>query len=356
MLASNVMKIPPIPPSVHVPPGWSGAPEIIVHHLTEELVAQGHDVTLFASGDSVTSAHLESVTNQATWRTVGVGPHELYEHLLISHAYTLARKGKFDIIHSHFDTRTASYAPLVPTPTISTLHSPLEGTVKDILSHYMKTQYYASISNNQRKGLPDLQYAVTAYNGVEIERIPFSDTKEDYFIFVGRLVPEKGVALAIQVAQKTKHKLLIFGSYDESVDKNKMYWRKHIKPHIDDRTIVYHGMVSRDELFQFISRAKAFLFPLQWDEPFGLVTVEAMAAGTPTIAFRRGSMPEIIEHGKSGLLVENLDEMIAATQEVSRITPQNCQERAKEFSISRMADRYEEAYHTIIERYLQGVQ
>lgn len=361
MVAHCFIRIPPTPPEQYVPPGWSGAPEIIVHHLTEELVRRGHEVTLFASGDSVTSGKLVGVTPVAISQTLDfsvpgaahaaqlVRIHEAYAHVSIGTALQAAQAGAFDIVHSHFDKHSAPYAPLVSTPMISTLHSPLKGLVGDVLSSYKRTQYYASISDSQRKPLPDLQYAGTTYNGVEVDKIPFSAEKEDFFAVVGRMVPEKGVAEAIQVARKTGIRLKIFGSYDKTNDAYYQYWLEKIKPFIDGEKIQHMGMVERNQLFKELARAKAMLFPLQWEEPFGLVTVEAMAAGTPTIAFRKGSLPEIIEDGKSGFLVDNEDQMIEAISRVGEIKPEDCRARAQEFSIERMVDRYEEAYWKILD-------
>lgn len=349
MLASNVIRIPPVPPEKYVPKGWSGAPELVVHHLTEELVRRGHDVTLFASGDSKTNAKLVSVTKGAMFFEVGKGPHEQYENMLVSKAYQMARNGHFDIIHSHFDLRSIYYAPLVDTPTISTLHSPLDGLCKEIMRHFKKTQYYASISDNQRNPIPDLQYAVTAYNGVEMEKIPFygKEKKQNYFVFAGRVMDIKGVAEAIEVAQRTRMRLIIFGSVDEKSE----YWIQKIKPFVDGEQIIYKGMVPREELFEYLGRARAFLFPLKWEEPFGLVTIEAMAAGTPTISFRRGSLPEIINDGKTGFLCDTIDEMIDAVSKVENINPADCRKRVEDmFTISKVVDRYEQAYYSILEK------
>ncbi len=345
MIASNVIRIPPTPPEKYVPPGWSGAPELIVHYITEELVQRGHAVTLFASGDSVTAAKLVAVTAASTGLTIGAGPHKEYEDLLISRAYQLARQGSFDIMHSHFSTRTAHIAPLVSTPTLATLHSPLEGLDKEILSHYQQTQFYASISNNQRQGLPALNYAVTAYNGIDIQTIPYVSRKEKYLVFSGRILPIKGVAEAIEVAKKTDHQLLIFGSVDPASE----YWVNQIKPQVDDDQIKYMGMIPRQELFTYLGKAKAFIFPLRWEEPFGLVTVEAMAAGTPTIAFKRGSLPEIIADGVTGFLVDDLPQMVEAVSRLEQIDPAACRLRVEqEFTVARMVDRYEEAYYRIL--------
>jgi len=348
MLASNIIRIPPTPPEKYVPKGWSGAPELVVHQLTEELVERGHEVTLFASGDSETNAKLVSVTKEATWHTVGIGPHEHYERMLISKAYRMAGEGCFDIIHSHFDLRSIYFAPLVETPTISTLHSPLDGLRKEIMSYFKETQYYASISNNQRKPIPDLRYAVTAYNGVEVDTIPFfgKERKENYLVFAGRIMDIKGVAEAIEVAKKADCRIMLFGS----VDKNSNYWIEKIKPLIDGDQVVHTGFIPRTQLFEYFGKAKAFVFPLKWEEPFGLVSIEAMATGTPTIAFRRGSLPEIIEDGETGFLCNTIDEMVDAVKKLDQIDPRACRRRVEEhFSVKKVVDRYEEAYHAILD-------
>ena len=338
MLASNIIRIPPIPPSKYVP--------MVVYNITEELVRRGHDVTLFASGDSETSAKLVSVTDTATFFTIGPGPHEEYERLLISKAYQMAKKGHFDIIHSHYDTRTAFFAPLVDTPTISTLHSPLDSNRK-MLQYFKKTQYYASISDNQREGMPDLQFITTAYNGINLDKIPFAEEKEDYLVFAGRLMDIKGAAEAIEVAKKSNLRLYLFGSVDENDD----YWKDKLKPHIDNEQIIYKGLISRQELFQYFSKAKAFIFPLKWDEPFGLVSIESMATGTPTISFRKGSLPEIVEDGKTGFIVDTIEEMVEAIKKLDQIKPADCRKRVEEmFTMKKVVDRYEEAYYKILEK------
>lgn len=345
MLGGSFIRIPPYPAEQYVPIGGSGAPEIIVHNITEELVRRGHDVTLFAAGESKTGARLVSVREKATLMSLGHGPHIDYEIVLIAEAYRRAARGEFDLIHSHYETFSTHFAPLVSTPTLQTIHPPISGQIKDILSYYKQTQYYASISNNQRKDLPDLQYAVTAYNGLDISAIPFSTAKEDYLMHVGRVVPEKGTAEAIQVAKATDHRLLFFGTLPHAGD----YWSKRIEPEVDGDQIIYKGQVSRDILFGYMARAKAVIFPLQWEEPFGLALIEAMASGTPVIALRRGAVPEVVVHGKTGFIVDTLDEMKDALNRLPEIDPTACRRHIEEnFSIAKMVDSYEQAYHSIL--------
>ncbi|MBI3255452.1 MAG: glycosyltransferase family 4 protein [Candidatus Andersenbacteria bacterium] len=347
VLGSNFIRIPPTPPEKYVPAGYSGAPEMIMHQVTEGLVNRGHTVTLFASGDSQTSARLVSVTKEATALGIGPGPHLEYERVLISKAYQMALAGEFDVIHSHFDTQTAHFAPLVHVPTVSTLHSPLNGLVKDILQNYAQTQYYASISNNQRLGLPELNYIATCYNGIDMASIPVADAKEGYFIMAGRVVAEKGVAEGIEVAQQTQTRLHIYGSVDES----SAYWQEKIKPHIDGKLVIYGGLVSQSQLREAMSKAKALLFPIQWEEPFGLVMVEAMACGTPVIALRRGSVSEIVIDGRTGFIVDTIEEMVKAVSRLSEIKTSDCRQRAQDnFSTAKMVADYETAYYKILEQ------
>lgn len=347
MLGGSFIRIPPDPAEKYVPKGASGAPETIVHNITEELVDRGHDVTLFASGDSQTSARLASVREEATIMSVGQGLHYEYEPILISETYQQAAQGKFDIIHTHYETLSAHFAPFVSTPTVQTIHAPLKNFVKDVLTHYKHTQYYISISNSQRQGLPDLQYAATAYNGLDVSAIPWQSSKEDYLVHVGRIHEDKGTLEAIQVAKATNHRLFFFGAIDPKSD----YWSKHIEPEVDGQQIVYGGMISRQELFKYIAGAKAFIFPLQWEEPFGLVLIEAMACGTPVIALRRGAVPEVVVDGKTGFIVDNLENMGSVLNKVNEIDSQTCREHVENnFSISKMVDSYEQAYYNILDQ------
>lgn len=346
MLGGSFIRIPPNPAEKYVPKGASGAPEIVVHNITEELVRRGHDVTLFASGESETSARLVSVRRKATLMSIGAGPHLPYEFALISETYQRAARGDFDIIHSHYEKESVHFAPLVSVPTIQTIHAPITGQNVDILSYYKQSQYYASISNNQRQGLPDLKYITTAYNGLDYSHVPFKNTKEDYLIHVGRITPEKGTAEAIQAAKAANMRLLLFGTINQGVD----YWEKRVQPEVDGEQIVYKGQVSREELFGYMADAKAFIFPIQWEEPFGLVMIEAMACGTPVIGFRRGAVSEVVVDGQTGFIVDTVEEMTSAIQRLREIDPADCRAHVEEnFSIKKMVDSYEQAYYKILE-------
>ncbi len=369
ILASNYIKLPPLPEDV--PQGDSGAPEKIMSVITEEMVRRGHEVTLFASGDSQTTASLVAVTEHATGLNPNIekGKHIEYEHLLISKCFAMAKENRFDIIHSIFDTRSAYYAPLVSTPMVSTLHSPLNQIRTDILSHFKHSQYFVSISDAQRKPLPDLQYVQTIYHGIDTSTISLSENpKNNDILFIGRIVPEKGIEESIAVAQKLNLGIDLLGSADEASE----FWKERIKPQIDNSLIKYHGHLSMDEVINYCQNAKAFLFPIQWEEPFGLVLIEAMACGTPVIAFARGAVPEIIRDGITGFIVNSSDEdkrgewiikktgiegLCEAVEKIYAMPPaeylqirKNCRRHVEEnFTVEKMVGGYENVYKQVLE-------
>ena len=205
-------------------------------------------------------------------------------------------------------------------------------------------QHFVSISNNQRRDAPDLNYAATVYNGVDTEAFTFSATHENYLLYVGRIVPEKGVKEAVQIAEATDHRLLIIGPVSPSAQG---YFDQYIKPYLNEK-ILYLGLIEHNQLLPYFQNAKALLLPLQWEEPFGLTAIEAMACGTPAIAIARGSMPEIIKKGKTGYVVASVGEMIDAVGKVNKIDRRACREHVKaNFGIRQMIDGYEKTYRQI---------
>lgn len=371
ILASNFIRLPPEPK--FVPFGYSGAPEKIMHIITEKLVKKGYSVYLFASGDSLTSANLISITKASTSLdpSIGIGPHIEFERLLISKCYQMAKENKFDIIHSIFDTRSAFYAPLVDIPTVSTLHSPLNIINYQILSKIKKNQYFVSISNSQRKGYPDLNYCATIYHGLELENNTFQygEGVGNYIIFVGRLVAEKGIETIISLSKKLQKQVYLLGTNV----KNSNYWNNIIKPNIDDNFIHHFGYLDKDKLQIHYKNAKLFLFPIKWEEPFGLVMIEAMACGTPVVAFARGSVLEIVKDGETGFIVnsskedirgnwiikktgvEGLEEAINKIYSMPAVEYKkmrlNCRAHVeKNFTVERMVNDYEKVYQEIIDK------
>ena len=353
MLTSNILKIPPTPKDI--PPGFSGAPEMMASKITEELIRRGYQVTLFASGNSKTRAKLFSVYKKDSYseKEIGVARHRHFEHLLISQAYLMAKKEKFDIIHSHFDIRTCGYAPFVDVPTVSTLHSPLDGfSIKNILKFYKNTQYYVSISNAQRKPIKDLNYIDTVYHGIDTTKIKPSLKKGKYFINFGRIVENKGNLEAVKAIMETDEKFLLIGTPPP----NSEYWKK-IKPYIDGKKIIHIKFIPHKKLFSYVKNAKALLNPIRWEEPFGLTMPEAMACGTPVIAFNRGSVPEIVKNGKTGFVVSEFDKnrkinikgLVNAIKKIDQIDRRECRKHVEEnFTIKKMVDGYEKVYEKIL--------
>jgi len=352
MIASNVLRIPPT--NGFVPDGWSGAPEWNVYDVTEGLVKKGLDVTLFASGNSKTSAKLESIhpLDCYTDPLIGLGKHLGYEMMLLSQAYRLAQKGKFDIIHSQVP-RSGLFSELVKTPTVTTLHSPLDNDIGGILKYMKNSQYYVSISDSQREPVPDLNFIATVYHGVDVKRIPWNKQKESYLIYAGRIIPEKGVDLAIEIAKKAGKKLVLVGS---PVSEENSFWREKIKPNINQKDIIYEGLKSKDEVFEYLKKATACLMPIQVREPFGLVMIEAMACGTPVIAYSRGSVPEVVKDGETGFVIqetgdkeEDLEAMVRAVNNIGSISPLACRKHVEEnFSIESEVNGYLSVYESLV--------
>lgn len=328
-----------------VPPTKYGGIELVVFLLTEELVKRGHEVTLFATGDSKTSAKLVSVYHSCSPRELLGNP--VPDLLHVTSAYK--RAAEFDIIHNHAGYSGVALANFVDVPVLTTLH----GIFTDINVPFFKTfkdaVYYNSISDEQRKGCPDLNYVGTVYNAIDIDSFSFSAEKKDFFISLGRVSPLKGTHLAVEIARRAGVKLVIAGKIDPGRDT--LYFEEKVKPFIDGEQIRFLGEVSEREKRELLKKAKAFIFPLQWPEPFGLVMIEAMATGTPVIAFPKGSVSEVVEDKKTGFIVDTMDEMVEAVYRVGEIDPHICRSYVEErFGVSRMTGDYEALYLEILEK------
>lgn len=335
-----------------VPPPAYGGTELIVSLLTEELVRQGHEVTLFASGDSITTATLEPIHPQALRLDNSVKEYGIYEMLQLSQVYQ--RADEFDIIHSHMGCSALPYAPLVKTPTVHTLHGIFTPDNEKMFIHAHK-QPYVSISHAQREPRLGLNCVATVYNGIDLSTYTYFPKPSDppYLVFLGRISPEKGTHHAIEIAKRSGWHLKIAGKVDR-VDVD--YYENEIKPHIDGQQIVYLGEANHTQKNILMGNAYATLFPITWREPFGLVMVESMASGTPVIAIEMGSTREVIAHGKTGLLCKNVDECVAAIDQVANLSRQACRDHVEaNFSVRRMADGYLEVYQKLLaERFAQN--
>lgn len=342
------------------PRGIIYAPMDIAVGVSEGLVKRGHEVDFY--GPEGTSANVTRVITGGlrplkqdggddilSWPNVGDGEvnkiFNLWDQYLIAKMFEEAEKGKYDILHIHPIDRALPLALSHPKiPVAYTLHDPIYKWRSEIFKMFQsQNQHYVSISNNQRLPAPDLNYLATVYNGINVDLFPYSEAHEDYFVFVGRLIKEKGVAEAIQAAKLAGEKLIIVGTPNSGE-----YWEKEIAPYLDEN-IKCPGYVSYNELYKYYQKAKGILVPILWEEPFGLVMTEAMACGTPVIGFKRGSVPEVVEHGKTGFIVENVKEMAEAMKNIEQIKRLDCRVRVEHnFSNECMVDGYEKAFLKIV--------
>jgi glycosyltransferase involved in cell wall biosynthesis len=329
-----------------VPPTGYGGIEWIVWLLADGLVDAGHDVTLFASGDSHTKAKLEWVYETAPSDKIGTSLVELHHAL---HCYT--RADAFDIINDHSGLPAAALGGCVATPVLHTVHGPLDaigGVIYEQIAQVAPQVGLISISLNQRRLKPNLPWVANCPNALDFSLYPVKPRRGDYLLFLGRMSPDKGAHRAIDVAIAAGLPLKIAGKKREPEEIE--YFEQYVRPHLSEQ-IQYLGEVTHGEKVELLQNARATLFPIEWEEPFGLVMIESMACGTPVIATRYGAVPEVIEHGRSGIIVDDYREMVAAIEEADKLDPMElrriCEER---FSPQRMVNDYLAAYRAHIAR------
>jgi glycosyltransferase involved in cell wall biosynthesis len=342
------MRIAQIAPLIErVPPVTYGGTERVVHALTEELVRRGHDVTLFASGDSITSAKLRSVYPRALREArLKDSLYGVAHWSLLSTGLAYAAQDEFDVIHDHVVPFSLPIANLATTPVVATMHGAFSLEARRMFQA-LRGPNIVTISNAQLFGAADINHAGTVYNGLPMKDYVFSDVPDDYLLYVGRISMEKGVHLAIDVAQALDMPLVIAAKVDVA---DREYFREYVEPRLSPR-IQWIGEVSGEKRNELMSKAKCFLHPVLWREPFGLTLIEAMACGCPVVAFRRGSIPEVIEDGKTGFVVDGVEEMIMAVDSIDSIDRNYCRLYALEqFSEKRMTDGYEEIYRRLTEK------
>ena len=327
------------PVAWRTPPLQYGAWETVASNITEGLVARGWDVTLFASADSVTRAHLHAVVDSGYEENASLDP-KVSEYLHISEVFEHA--GEFDLIHSNYDFMPLTYSRLVSTPVLTTIHGFSSEQIMPVYQKY-RDGYFVSVSDSDRAA--DLNYLATVYNGIDLSLYPLQEHGGDNLVFLGRIHPDKGVHLAIEVAKLTGMRLIIAG-----IIQDENYFRKQVKPHLDDHNIVYIGPVNvagKNELF---AGARALLHLNTIPERFGLVLVEANAAGVPVIAMDLGSCREVIKDNQTGFLVKNVTEAVRAVGRISEIDRGACRRRVRQhFSIDTMVEGYERVYSTIFD-------
>ncbi len=327
-----------------VPPEDYGGIEAIVAKLADGLVGRGHEVTLFASGGSVTDAKLESPYDQPPGMAEAVDkPYLEFPHVL--HAYDQA--DRFDVLHDHtFPIGPSIGSRVDETAIVHTVHGPpAHPSARPIYERLGDRVHLVAISDFQRELTPEVHYTATVHNGVDVQRHPWQAEKEDFLLFVGRMNPEKGVHLAAEAANRLGRRLLIAGKMAEPPEK--AYFDAQVKPHLSD-DVEYIGQIDEETKLDLYRRATATLMPIQWAEPFGLVMVESMACGTPVVAWRNGSVPEIVEDGVTGFITDDFDGFVAAIEKVEEIDPAVCRREVEErFSIDAMISGYEQVYASV---------
>jgi glycosyltransferase involved in cell wall biosynthesis len=321
------------------PPRHYGPWEQFASLLADGLVAAGHEVTLFASADSITTARLSSAVAHG-WSDDPTIEPKVAECLHI--AAVFERAEEFDLIHNGFDFLPLTYSKLVRTPVLTTIHGFSSPRIVPVYERYDATTHYVAISDSDRH--PRLHYAATIHHGIDTDAFATHPEPGDHLLFFGRIHPDKGTVQAIEVARRTGRRLVIAG-----IIQDERYFREQVEPHIDGEQVRYIGPVSAADRSGVLGGAHALLHLIDFDEPFGYSVVEAMACGTPVIACARGSMPELIDHAVTGLLVTNLDEAVAAVAGVTGFDRKQIRTAAvTRFDTATMIDQYVTVYRTIV--------
>lgn len=330
------------PVAWRTPPRHYGPWEQVVSLLTEGLVSRGVDVTLFATADSITSARLHAVVPTGWEEDRSLDP-KVQECLHISEVFERAHN--FDLIHNHFDFLPLTYSGLVRTPVVTTIHGFSSGRIVPVYRKYNHRVFYVSISNADRH--PDLDYIATVYHGIDLKLFtyrPEPDRENPYLLFFGRIHHDKGAREAIEIARRCGIRLVMAG-----IVQDQDYYMREVEPYLDGSNVVYIGSVGPDKRDPLLGGALALIHPINFAEPFGLSVVEAMACGTPVVAFRKGSMPEIVRDGVTGFLVDSIDEAVAAIGRISEIDRVACRRHVEErFTAERMVDDYLDVYRKVL--------
>lgn len=320
------------------PPRHYGPWERVVSLLTEGLVKEGVDVTLFATGDSITAARLRSVC-KSSYEEDREMDAKVWESLHISELMEQAHE--FDLIHNNFDFLPLTYSGLIKTPMVTTIHGFSSPKIMPVFRKYNKKTHYVSISDADRS--PELDYIRTIYHGIDMENFTLRKEPGSYLLYFGRIHPDKGTWEAIQVAKIAGMKLVLAG-----IIQDREYYERHVEPFLSE-DITYIGSVGPEERDNVLGGAYALLHPIHFNEPFGLSIVEAMACGTPVLAFNKGSMPEIIQDGVNGFIVSSVEEMAARIPSIVNISRETCRATVEsKFTREKMVSQYIEVYKTIL--------
>lgn len=332
-------------PWITVPPAGYGGTEWVVQQLCDGLTARGHEVVLYASGDSHTNAELRSIFPMQIPEVLGQGS---YDARHVSFAFADIERDAFDLIHDHSGFLGVAFGRYLPTPMVHTVHCAFDKNAYPFYEQFPNEASYIAISKYQQSmAPPGMNWAGLAYNAIAVEQWPFRPKKDDYLLAFGRICEAKGFHLSIEAAKRTGHKLIMAGVLQEPY---REYFETRIAPHIDGEQIVYESEVGDARKRELFAHAKAFLFPITWPEPFGLVMIEAMATGTPVVALRQGSVPEVVDHGRTGFVCDTFDEFVAAIGRVGEIDADVCRSTVKErFTAERMIADYEAIFRRVLE-------
>jgi glycosyltransferase involved in cell wall biosynthesis len=320
------------------PPRHYGPWEQVASNIAGGLIKRGVEVTLFATGDSITAGKLEYICEQGFEENRGQD-YKVLECLHISNL--MEKAGEFDLIHNNFDFMPLTYSCLIKTPLVTTIHGFSSQKIIPVFKKYNSISNYVSISNADRS--PELNYIATVYNGLNIQDFDFIEQPDNYLLYFGRIHHDKGTAEAIEIAKKSKRKLLIAG-----IIQDEEYFKTKVEPELNDQ-IQYIGHAGPEKRNELLGKATALLHPINFNEPFGMSVAEAMLCGTPVIAFNKGSMPELIQNEKTGFLVHTVDEAVGAVSALKTIIRKDCRNWAtSKFSSDKMVDDYYKLYQQIL--------
>ncbi len=325
---------------IPVPPDGYGGIERVLKLLVDELVRRGEEVTLFAAGPCRTLARQVISLEEAPTSHMG---ETLFDAYHVGQAFRTVAAGPYDLVHDHSGFLGPAFAALIPQPVVHTLHGPFTADTRLFYRAFKDDCYYVAISRRQRDCCPELNYVGVVPNAVDVEEHHLSTEKEDYLVCVSRICEAKGTEHAVRLAREAGRRIVLAGKIDPGRDRE--YYERRVRPLLDGENAVYLGEVSQEEKVRLISRAAAFLFPIQWEEPFGLVMAESLACGTPVLATRWGAVPEVVEHGVTGFLADTPEGLLPYIDRIHEIDPLTCRRVAEErFSPRAMAQAYLEIY------------
>lgn len=346
----------------NTPPQAYGGTEEVIAELVNGLTARGHEVTFFGPATAKVNATVVPTVDKPLSQTSADWSNVASTVLHLTTAFEQA--GSFDIMHFQLNRQPDYFGlPLArscKTPVVTTLHFQTAGLAQAFPDRFALLEKYqmlpaVSISDAQQQGIP-MHFVRTVYNGLDIDRYPFVPTPEDYFVWIGKVKPEKGTKEAIAIAKKAGVKLKLLGVVDQGIPEYKRYFEEEVKPQIDNEQIIWLGEVGMPEKAELLGKARAFINPLQWAEPFGMVMIEAQAAGTPVIAYRKGACPELVRDSLTGFLVEDEEEMVAKIAEVGTLDRRACRDHVQQhFTLETMVKGYEDAYSKTIAMWQQQV-